>query len=86
VVKDLKDHPIPHMLDLGIKATINSDDPAYFGGYVGRNYTELAKATGLGRDALVTLAKNSFEGSFLPETEKARHIAAVEAYAGPGPK
>lgn len=81
VIKDLKDHPIPRMLDLGIKATINSDDPAYFGGYVGRNYTELARATGLGREALVTLAKNSFAGSFLPEAEKARHIAAVEAYA-----
>jgi len=80
VVKDLKDHPIPRMLDLGIKATINSDDPAYFGGYVGRNYTELARATGLGRDALVTLARNSFAGSFLPDADKARHIAAVEAY------
>jgi len=80
VVKDLKDHPIPRMLDLGIRATINSDDPAYFGGYVGRNYTELAKATGLGRDALVTLARNSFEGSFLGETEKAKHLAALDAF------
>ena len=80
VVKDLKDHPIPRMLDLGVRATINSDDPAYFGGYVGRNYTELAKATGLGREALVTLARNSFEGSFLDEAEKAKHIAALDAY------
>jgi len=80
VVRDLKDHPIPRMLDLGIKATINSDDPAYFGGYVGKNYTELARATGLGRDALVTLARNSFEGSFLSEADKAKHLAAIDAY------
>ena len=80
VVRDLKDHPIPRMLDLGIRATINSDDPAYFGGYVGKNYTELARATGLGRDALVTLARNSVEGSFLSEADKAKHLAAIDAY------
>ena len=84
VVKDLKDHPIPRMLDLGIKATVNSDDPAYFGGYVGKNYVELAKATGLGRDALVTLARNSFEGSFLSDAEKAEHLAAIDAYVATG--
>ncbi|HYE44100.1 MAG TPA: adenosine deaminase, partial [Caulobacteraceae bacterium] len=81
VVDDLKDHPIPRMLDLGIRATINSDDPAYFGGYVGANYVELARATGLGREALVTLARNSFEGAFLGEAEKARHLAEIERYA-----
>ncbi len=80
VVKDLKDHPIPRMLELGIRATINSDDPAYFGGYVGANYVELAKATGLSREALATLARNSFEGSFLPVAEKAKHLASVDAY------
>ncbi|MBX7249543.1 MAG: adenosine deaminase [Caulobacteraceae bacterium] len=74
VVDDLKNHPIPRMLELDLKATINSDDPAYFGGYVAQNYVELARAADLDRDALVTLARNSFEGSFLAEAEKARHL------------
>lgn len=80
VVKDLKDHPMKRMLDLGLKATCNSDDPAYFGGYLAENYTRTAEAVGLTHDDLVTLAKNSFSGSFLSEAEKARHIAAVDAY------
>jgi adenosine deaminase len=81
VVKDLKDHPMKRMLDLGLKATCNSDDPAYFGGYLAENYIRTAKAVGLTREHLVTLAKNSFAGSFLGEADKARHIAAVDAYA-----
>ncbi len=81
VVKDLKDHPMKRMLDLGLKATCNSDDPAYFGGYIADNYVKTARAVGLTKDDLVTLAKNSFAGSFLGDADKARHIAAVEAYA-----
>jgi len=81
VVDDLKNHPIPRMLELGLNATINSDDPAYFGGYVGKNYVELARATGLDRDALLTLARNSFTGSFLPLGEQAKHLAEIDAYA-----
>lgn len=69
------------MLDLGLKATCNSDDPAYFGGYIADNYVKTARAVGLTKDDLVTLAKNSFAGSFLGDADKARHIAAVEAYA-----
>ena len=84
VVKDLKDHPMKRMLDLGLKATCNSDDPAYFGGYLAENYLRTAEAVGLTRAELVTLAKNSFSGSFLSEAEKARHIAAVDAYAASG--
>jgi adenosine deaminase len=80
VVKDLKDHPMKRMLDLGLEATCNSDDPAYFGGYLAENYLRTAEAVGLTRADLVTLAKNSFSGSFLSEAEKARHIAAVDAY------
>jgi adenosine deaminase len=74
-------HPIDRMLALGLRATINSDDPAYFGGYVNDNYRAAARGRGLGRDELVTLARNSFLGSFLPDDEKAAHIARLEAYA-----
>jgi adenosine deaminase len=78
VVPDLAAHPIDRMLAAGLHATINSDDPAYFGGYVNDNYRAVAGA--LGREALVTLARNSFEGSFLGESEKAARIEGLEAY------
>ncbi len=78
VVPDLAAHPIDRMLAAGLHATINSDDPAYFGGYVNANYRAVAGA--LGREALATLARNSFEGSFLGEMEKAVQIAKLEAY------
>jgi adenosine deaminase len=81
VVMDLKQHPMKRMLELGLKATCNSDDPAYFGGYVGDNYIRTAEAVGLTRDDIVTLAKNSFSGSFLDEAAIARHVAAIDAYA-----
>lgn len=80
VVDDLKDHPLKRMLDLGLKATLNSDDPAYFGGYLGRNWTETAAALALSRADLVTLAKNSFTGSFLPPEAVAARLAEIEAY------
>jgi adenine deaminase len=79
VVTDLKQHPLKRMLELGLKATVNSDDPAFFGGYVGDNFEAVAAALPLSRDEIVTLAVNSFAGSFLSEAEKATHIAAVRA-------
>ncbi|MFN4041788.1 MAG: adenosine deaminase [Brevundimonas sp.] len=81
VVDDLKAHPVPEMLRRGLHVTLNSDDPAYFGGYVNANYAQLADAVGLSREQLTQLAINSFEGSFLPETDKAARIAEVRAYA-----
>jgi adenine deaminase len=63
-VADLRDHPLKRMLDLGLKATINSDDPAYFGGYIGENYRQTALALGLSRDDLAKLAANSLAGAF----------------------
>ncbi|MFC6622414.1 adenosine deaminase [Novosphingobium panipatense] len=81
VVEDLADHPLDRMLALGLRATVNSDDPAYFGGYVADNYRAIAKARGLSREDLVTLARNSFTGSFLPRETVARHVARLEAYA-----
>jgi adenosine deaminase len=80
VVDDLRAHPLKRMLDLGLHATINSDDPAYFGGYLGRNWTEVADALSLSRADLVTLAKNSFTGSFLPPSIVAGHLADIDAY------
>lgn len=82
VVSDLRQHPIKQMLDLGLRATVNSDDPAYFGGYVNANYEAVAKAVGLTRDEIVTLAKNSFTGSFLTTAEIAAHLAEIDAYCG----
>jgi adenosine deaminase len=79
VVPEMAAHPIARMLRLGLRATINSDDPAYFGGYVGDNY--LAVAPLLQPADLVTLARNSFLGSFLTDAEIAGHVAAVDAYA-----
>ena len=82
VVKDLKDHPVPEMLRRGLHVTLNSDDPAYFGGYVNDTYRRLAEAVGLTSEQVTQLARNSFEGSFLGEAEKAARLAEVEAYAG----
>jgi adenosine deaminase len=79
-VPSLDVHPLKKMLSLGLKATVNSDDPAYFGGYLLENYMATAGAVGLTRDEIVTLAKNSFTGSFLSEAEKAERVAKVEAY------
>ncbi|WP_313433742.1 adenosine deaminase [Novosphingobium sp.] len=80
VVEDLADHPIDAMLAHGLKATINSDDPAYFGGYVADNYRAIASARNLSRDALGTLARNSFTGSFLPAQAVADHLDRLDAY------
>jgi adenosine deaminase len=81
VVKDLRQHPLKRMLELGLRATVNSDDPAYFGGYLADNWIAVAQALDLTRAELVTLAKNSFTGSFLEPAEVARHVAEIEAYA-----
>lgn len=81
VVDDMTAHPLKTMLDAGLLATVNSDDPSYFGGYVNANYTAVADALDLSRDELVTLARNSFLGAFLDDDAKARHLAAIDAYA-----
>ena len=81
VVDDLKDHPMKRMLELGLNATINSDDPAYFGGYVNQNYVETAAAVGLTREDIITLARNSFAGSFLGAEAQAVHLADIDRIA-----
>jgi adenosine deaminase len=80
VVDDVVAHPLKRMLDLGLKATCNSDDPAYFGGYIGANYLAVAQGLGLDRDALARLARNSFTGSFLAPEEIQAHLASIDAY------
>ncbi|HEX8263258.1 MAG TPA: adenosine deaminase [Allosphingosinicella sp.] len=80
VVGDMTAHPIDRMLREGLKVTINSDDPAYFGGYVNDNYRAAAAGRNLTRDDLATLARNSFEGSFLDEPAKEAQLARLGAY------
>ncbi|WP_298195884.1 adenosine deaminase [Novosphingobium sp.] len=79
VVSDLADHPIDRMLAAGLHATVNSDDPAYFGGYIADNYRAVATARGLSRADLARLAANSLTGSFLPPEAVAPHLAAIDA-------
>jgi adenosine deaminase len=74
-------HPIRRLMNAGVVVTINSDDPAYFGGYVNENYRAVAETFSLQRTELAQLAKNSFEASFLSAPEKQARIAEIEAYA-----
>lgn len=80
VVDDLRNHPLKTMLDHGLKATVNADDPSYFGGYVNDNFRAISEALNLSRDDVAALAKNSFAGAFLNDDDKVRHLAAVEEY------
>jgi adenosine deaminase len=74
VVKDLDQHPILTMLKRGLKVTVNSDDPAYFGGYVNDNYRALIEHLPVTREDLYQLARNSFEGAWVTEEEKTKHL------------
>ncbi len=77
VVDSLADHPLRRMLDAGLLATVNSDDPAYFGGYAGDNLDAVARALGLRDDHLVTLARNSFEASFVDDAQRSALLARI---------
>src|SRR5580704_10008695 len=79
VVDTLEQHPLATMLDQGLRATVNSDDPAYFGGYVGDNRAGVARALALDDEVVVQLARNSFEASFLDDAERARLLAELDA-------
>jgi len=80
VIQKMEDHPVTKMLDKGILATIHSDDPAYFGGYMNENYYETAKALNLTKNQLMQLAVNAFEASWLSYEAKANHIYQVKKY------
>jgi adenosine deaminase len=79
VFPTMEDHNMRRLIDAGLLVTVNSDDPAYFGGYVADNYRALQKGLGLPSAALARLAKNSFEASDLSDAEKLAHYAAVDA-------
>lgn len=79
-VDTLADHPLARMLDAGLLVTVNSDDPAYFGGYVEANLTGIREALGLTDDQVRTLAGNSFKAAFLSPQERERHLAAVAEF------
>jgi adenine deaminase len=81
VVMDLKQHPMKRMLDLSLRATCNSDDPAYFGGYIAENFIRTAEAVNLSQADVIQLAKNSFTGAFLDKPTIAKHVASIDAYA-----
>jgi adenosine deaminase len=80
VVDDITAHPIDTMLGHGLSVSINSDDPAYFGGYIADNYRAVAGARGLDRAALAQLARNSFTGSFLAPDAAAQWLARIDAF------
>ncbi|RDI06863.1 adenosine deaminase [Comamonas sp. AG1104] len=78
VIKDLADHNLPRLLAAGLKVMINSDDPAYFGGYVNENYTQLFAATGMGAPEAYQLARNSLEASFASQAQKQEWIERLD--------
>lgn len=80
VVDDMSRHPLKDMLDQGIVATINSDDPSYFGGYMNDNYLAVSDALALSKEEFAQLAKNSFEASFLDSSEKLGYIQKIDDY------
>ena len=80
VVDDMSRHPLKDMLDQGIVATINSDDPSYFGGYMNDNYLAVSDALALSKEEFAQLAKNSFEASFLDTSEKLGYIQKIDDY------
>jgi len=80
VIKDLKDHPLKKMMNYGLLVTVNSDDPAYFGGYLNENLLSVAKALSLTKYDIYRLARNSFTSSLMEEELKLKHIQEVEDY------
>ncbi|MDT4830730.1 Adenine deaminase [compost metagenome] len=82
VVNDLADHPMKQLLDAGLCATVNSDDPAYFGGYLNANFEQTVRALALTEADVITLAKNSFEASFVSDADRAAMFDALDRSVG----
>ena len=80
VVGDLKDHPIVTMMEKDLLVTVNSDDPAYFGGYMNENYLGIALSLDLSKKQIAQLVKNSFKASWLPDDKKEKMLLKVERY------
>jgi len=83
VFPQLRDHNLKRLLDRGLRVTVNSDDPAYFGGYVGTNYVATQQALGLSADDVAALARNSFHASFLPQSEQLHWLTKIDACPQP---
>jgi adenosine deaminase len=81
VFASIENHNLKRLLDQGVCVTVNSDDPAYFGGYVLENFLAVQRGLALSKADLNALARNSFEASFLPEAAKRRWMQSVDAYA-----
>lgn len=77
VVQDLREHPLKTMLDAGLCVTINSDDPAYFGGYMNANFVQTVEALALSHEDVISLARNSFEAAFLSGAQRQVFMQAV---------
>ncbi len=84
VVDHISDHPLPTMVDSGLKVSVNSDDPAYFGGYIGDNYEALVDGLGFSDEQVADVARNSIVSSFLPEAEKAPLLAEIDVLLATG--
>jgi len=78
VFNTLEEHNLKQLLDAGLCATVNSDDPAYFGGYIGENFARSQEALDLSADDIYALAKNSFIASFLSDEDRQQHIAELD--------
>jgi adenine deaminase len=84
VIEDLKAHPLRRMMDKDLVVTLNSDDPAYFGGYVNDNYRAVSAALSLNRDEIVGIVRNGFHASLMSEAEKQEALAEVERVLAEG--
>jgi len=80
VVDDLKNHPLKKMMELGLKVTVNSDDPAYFGGQINKNFEAIQESLNLSKSDLYQLSKNSFQYSLLDENAKQCYLNELEVY------
>ncbi len=80
VTEDMKATEITSLLREGVKVTLNSDDPAYFGGYIGKNYVDYAAKSGVSTAEMIQIAKNSFDVSWISDEENAKYFAAIDEY------
>jgi len=81
VVKDMAEHNLARLLDAGLAVTVNSDDPAYFGGYMNANYHAVARSLNLSREQVLQLARNGIDACFLSDEDKATLHQELEQYA-----
>jgi adenosine deaminase len=80
VFQRMEEHNLRRLLDAGLCVTVNSDDPAYFGGYIGENFLAAQRALGLEREDIRRLAAHSITASYLPQPEKARWLERIRTY------